>query len=228
MGIITADDWIGQLPPALRDEIARSMTLEQISPGRELHAAGDMPRSIFRLEQGYVRLTSLQEDGRQVLLTIYAPGACFAETAVVAQRPLNHTTVAMTDVRVAKLPVSTFWDLYNRHRELPDALCRKFAQSIARQMAAREMRVQLKLGEQVSAMFGELAVACGVARPGGSRDVTLPLTQTDIAEHLDVTRQSIQREMTALKQGGLVRKSGGVWIISDRVRMDADVERELA
>lgn len=224
MGIITADDWIGQLPAGLREDIARAMIVERIPAGQELHGAGDVPRGIFRLEQGYVRLTSLQEDGRQVLLTIYAPDACFLDTAVVAQRPLNHTTTAMTDLRVSRLPVPAFWDLYNRYRDIPDALCRKFAQSIARQMSARKSRAQLKLGEQVGALFAELADTCGVVRPGGSSDVTLPITQTDIAEHLDVTRQSVQREMTVLKNEGLVRKSAGIWIIADRIRAKARIE----
>ena len=220
--ILTTADWIGSLPLEIQSAIHEQMRSVTVDTGESVAKAGEAATAMYQVESGYLRLTGLQEDGRQVLITIYGPGACFAETALVAQRPLNHSTFAMTPARVRYLPAAAFWDLYEQHRSIPDALCRKFANTVSRQLAAREARAADRLGKRVATMFTALAADCGRRLPDGNVSVNLAITQTDIAEYFDVTRQSIQREMTKLKSRGLVTKVDGAWHISDLVRLHRD------
>ncbi|MBY8829865.1 Crp/Fnr family transcriptional regulator [Hephaestia mangrovi] len=213
-GIVVADDWIGRLPPPLRQEVDSRVTIRSISAGDEFARAGSAARAVFRVRSGFLKQTGLQENGERTLLTIYAAGACFAETAVVAGLPLNHTTIALTDSVVECLASSDFWDLYDTHRDFPDALCLKFAQSIRRQVADREHRASSRLGARIAVLFADLARTTGVAEPDGRHFVTLPITQSDVAQHLGVTRQSVQREMATFKRdGSIVGRSGG-WLIN--------------
>jgi CRP-like cAMP-binding protein len=212
--LVVADDWIARLPAHLQDEVASRVTIRSVCAGDEFARAGSAAQAIFRVRSGFLKQTGLQEDGERTLLTIYAAGACFAETAVVAGLPLNHTTIAFTDSVVECLASGDFWDLYNLHREFPDALCRKFAQSIRRQVADRELRASTRLGSRVAVLFVDLARKAGVAEPDGRHFVALPITQSDVAEHLGVTRQSVQREMARFKRdGSIVRHSGG-WLVN--------------
>lgn len=216
--ILNVENWIATLPRDVQTAMGEQMLLVPLAAGDSLASAGDPTTAMFQVESGYLRLTGLQEDGRQVLFTIYGPGACFAETALVAQRPMNHSTTAMTEASVRRLPEAAFWHLYKAHPAIPDALCRKFASTIGRQLAARESRVADRLGRRVANMFAAL-VDSGERLPDGSAITRLPLTQTDIAEFFDVTRQSIQREMTSLKSAGLLRKVGRVCRVPDVDRL---------
>lgn len=209
--ILNTEDWIKFLPQDVQNEMRDQMQPIAVSAGNPLSSAGEPAIAMFQVESGFLRLTGLQEDGRQVLFTIYGPGACLAETAIVAQRPLNHSVIAMTDARVRRLPAAAFWDLYQRHPSISDALCRKFAKTVSRQLGARESRVSDRLGRRIVTMFAELAATCGERLHDGSVQVALPITQTDIAEFFDVTRQSIQREITVLKRNGLLAKNEGTW-----------------
>jgi CRP/FNR family transcriptional regulator, cyclic AMP receptor protein len=218
-GIITTDDWIARLSPEVNAAIEPRMAVFEVQAGAEFTHAGDRPGAIYRVTSGYLRLVALQEDGRQVLITIYGPGACFAETALISERPLNHTTVALTDARVGALREADFWPLYWEHREIADALTRKFAGIISTQILYREARATKRIAKRIADMFEDLAKACGRAQRDGAVEIPLPLTQSDIAEHFDVTRQTVHRELGALRSDKLVTKQGGGWLIANPVRL---------
>ena len=220
-GILNGENWINALPEAVRDEMRTRFRRIQVAAGDVLYTASDDAKGIFHVAAGHLRLTGLQEDGRQVLITIYAPGACFAETAVVGRRTLNHTVTALTPAAVELLPAADFWELYGRFPAIAEALCRKFADTIGRQLAARESRVTLRLGQRIAAVFVDLADRCGATDSAKGAAIDLPMTQNDLAEFFDVTRQSIQREMTMLKHAAGLAKIGGVWRIDDMVALRA-------
>lgn len=219
LGLITRENWIGKLPSTVRNEILGRCTMVDVAAGAELGRAGSPCPGLYQVVSGYLRLMGNQEDGRQVLITIYTAGNCFAEAPVVARRPFNHTTVAMTDTRARLLAASDFWELYEQHREIADALCHKFAAAIGRQLASRELRASNRLGKRIALILENLVEHCGEHYLDGSAVIRLPITQTDFAEHFDVTRQSIQREMSALKEAGVIARHGDLWLVRDCAKL---------
>jgi CRP/FNR family cyclic AMP-dependent transcriptional regulator len=215
IGLLTSENWIGSLPEAVRAEIIARASVTRLRAGEEFSAAGQTPGGIFQVVEGYLRLTGLQEDGRLNLITVYSAGNTFAETAVVARRPLNHSTQAITATTVRCLAQGDFWELYEAHREIPDALCRKFAAAIGRQLASRQLGTSRRLGKRVGMIFEELAHTTGAPLPDGRIAINLPITQQDFADHLGVARQSIQREIKDLKAAGLIGREHRQWHVCD-------------
>lgn len=86
-------------------------------------------------------------------------------------------------------------------------------------MASREQRATQRLGKRVAMMFDNLAQHAGQPTAEGSIRIALPITQSDIADLFDVTRQSVHREVTNLRQLKLVDKQRGDWIVLDPVRL---------
>lgn len=218
-GIINRENWIGELPAAVQQAIEARMTRFQVEPGMPVKRAGEPATRIYQVESGFLSLIGLHIDGRQALITIYGAGNCFSETAMVARRPHNHTTIAMTHAVMRQLDQKDFWDLYHRHAEIPEALCRKFANTISRQMASREQRATQKLGQRIAAMFVNLSDNAGERCDGGSVRITLPLTQSNIADLFDVTRQSVQREINQLRDWQIVEKRQNAWIVLQPERL---------
>jgi CRP/FNR family transcriptional regulator, cyclic AMP receptor protein len=219
VGIISGENWIGDLPGNVRDAIMERMVAQNVSAGTIVKSAGDGPTAMYHVEYGYLRLLGLHSDGQQVLILIFKAGNNFSESILVAHRPANHTTVALTDARILQLPRDDFWELYHRYSEIPEALCRKFANNISGRFIAREMRRTHRLRKLVALLFENLAGHCARSEADGSVSITIPFTQNDIAEHYDVTRQSVQREVGALKAEGILSKQQGVWRIADLERL---------
>ena len=218
-GIINRENWIGALPDSVRLAVQARMTSFAVEPGMPVKRAGEAATRIFQVESGFLSLIGLHADGRQALITIYAAGNCFSETAMISRRMHNHTTIALTPAVMRQLDGQAFWELYHRHPEIPEALCRKFAEAISRQMASREQRATQRLGKRVAMMFANLAEHAGSGTSDGGVRIALPITQSDIADLFDVTRQSVHREVTYLKQLKLVDRHRKDWIILDPSRL---------
>lgn len=68
-------------------------------------------------------------------------------------------------------------------------------------------------------MFDNLAEHAGSEAADGGIRISLPITQSDIADLFDVTRQSVHREVSHLKQLRLVEKQHGDWVVLDPRRL---------
>ncbi|MGL3820180.1 Crp/Fnr family transcriptional regulator [Sphingopyxis sp. R3-92] len=216
---INHGNWIGDLPETVRDAMLARMEEVTIEPGGIIAQAGREANRIFQVVEGYVRLVGLHEDGSEALITIYIAGNCYAETAMVSRRRYNHTSIAMVRSRIRILHERDFWELYYMHAAIPEALCRKFADAISWQFAAREMRATMRLRQQIANMFADFAERCATNTAEGPIELDFPFTQSDIASIFDVTRQSVQREITYFKDHGLVEKREGKWVVVDLVRL---------
>jgi CRP/FNR family transcriptional regulator, cyclic AMP receptor protein len=210
--LISTDNWIDDVPVTVRQAIGARMRTIRLAKNEPLKAAGDAPAAIFQVEEGYLKLVRGLADGRSQLILLYGPGGAFGETAVVARRAVHdHTTVALVPSRVRRLAVADFWELYARHPEIPDALCRKFARLVAMQLDRHDLTGALPLRGRVAVMLATLAKQLGARDADGAMTFTLPISHADIAHHVEATRQAVQREMSALAAAGLVRRTGDRW-----------------
>lgn len=224
--LITEENWIAELPDEACKAMLDRMTFRELAPGKDIIKAGNAPRNMVQITSGYVRLSGLQVDGRRSLITIFGPGNSYGETAIVSNRDFNHTSTTMTAVKIGELLTSDFWELYHRFPAIPEALCRKFARAITRQMIGRDLRAEHRLGDRIAMLFDNLAARCGDVQ-GESLVIRIPFSQNDIAGLFDVTRQSVQREISGLKRAGLLRKDGSIWIIPLKNRMNNIVSSAL-
>ncbi|MFC4311805.1 Crp/Fnr family transcriptional regulator [Steroidobacter flavus] len=181
-----------------------------------LKEAGEAPAAIFQVQHGHLKLMRHLPDGRSRFIVLYSAGSTFGETAVITKRPIyDHTTIALVPSRVRRLAVTDFWELYARHREISDALCRKFARLVRLQFDRQDLKGTLRLRSRIATMLATLAEQLGSTDEHGDVTFTLPISHTDIADHVEATRQAVQREISALSAAGLIRRKGDRWSVPD-------------
>lgn len=213
-GIVHDENWIAELPAPVRGALLDRTTVCSVETGETLKVAGDKPDAIYHIERGYLKLMGLYPDGRNMLIEIYRAGNSFGETAVIVRRDHHfHSTVALVPTTVRRLARDDFWALYRSHPEIPEALARKFANKITRMFDSREIKATRRLRSQIANLLLNIAHHCGTPAPDGSLWSALPISHNDIAEYLDVTRQAVQREISALRRAGLVLQTKGGWTI---------------
>lgn len=213
--LLDSEDWISELPSDVRAPLLAAMTTRTLEAGECLKETGDVPDACYQVESGFLKLMGLHPDGRPMLIRLYRTGNTFAETSVVARRTGHmHTTIALVPTRVRRLAREDFWHLYRAHPEIPEALCRKFANSITNLFLIREESVNYRLRERIMMVLSNIAEYCGDREPSGKVSFDLPISHSDIAQHLDATRQAVQREVTALQNAGLVSRRGARWYLS--------------
>ncbi|MBX3482241.1 Crp/Fnr family transcriptional regulator [Phenylobacterium sp.] len=208
------ENWIAALPAGIRAELEACAVVRDYPRGAAICEAGDPARGVHQVVEGYIKVTGLTRAGETAVIVVYGPGNCWGESPLIAERPHHHTTTAMTDVRVRHYPRADFLRIYAAHQAVSLALCRKFSRSMSQLIRREAAQSRERMARRVAGCF--YAFLHGAPEPAANRGVIeAPLTQTDIADFLGVTRQSVQPEIAALKAAGIVEKRGGVWEVLD-------------
>jgi CRP-like cAMP-binding protein len=163
---------------------------------RELHAQGDRAEFCYRIVSGCIRTIKLMEDGRRQVGGFLLAGDCLGFDALDTH---DFAAQAVTDVVLRRYRRRETEALMERHASLARVL---------REMAARELRDAydriLLLGrktasERIATFLLEMA-----ARQRGVGKVALPMSRTDIADHLGLTVETVCRMMTHLRRDGTI------------------------
>jgi len=209
------ENWIGDLPPDIRAQLEASAFERVYAPGAEICRMGEAPTGVHQVIDGYVKVTGLTSAGEAAIIVVYGPGNCWGESPLIAERAHHHTTTAMTAVRVRHIPRAEFQRLFHEHAAVSIALCRKFSRSMSGLIRHGEAQAADRMARRVAACFYSFVRDLPRAPEANRCVLDAPLTQSDIASFLGVTRQSVQPEIAALKAAGILEKRGGVWDVLD-------------
>lgn len=179
---LTALDRLGTVVALRRDE--------------SLFYEGDPADHYFKVVSGALRSCELLADGRRHVGDFYLPGDFIG---LDAETDFIFSAEAVTDTTVVR---------YSRRSV--DALAweePKIAQrllGIARQRLCAA-RAQMLLLSRKTADERIASFLLGMADRGGVSDhVMLPMTRTDIGDHLGLTIETVSRSLSHLKKGGVI------------------------
>lgn len=184
--------------------------------GATLFLEGDSASEVLLVTRGHLKITVSSHDGREVLLEIRGSGDVVGEMALIDNSPRSASARALTTpTDVLVLSVRDFRELVDTDqsftRSLLDEMVRKVRDASFHQLelalddvAGRVARRLLDLDQR----FGRLRA--GIVR------VKSPITQQEIADWAGVSRQAVVKELSALRDQGIVETKGSVMTILDR------------
>lgn len=186
---------------------------------RELLVQADQPiRSVFYIVNGRVSEYDIAPNGNEIVVNVFKPGAFFPVSSAINDTPNPYFFEASlnTTVRVApKAHIVRF--LQDNPDVMFDLLARVYrgVDGILRRMA------HLMGGDAQSRLIFELLNAAyrfGQLQSDGS--TLLSLTETDIARHSGLVRETVSRNMSILKKGGLLEVSPAGIILKDVKKLE--------
>lgn len=195
---------------ALKDhelrELASRTSKRRVDGGRALQADGEEVAIYSNLLQGVVKLSKTLADGRQQIVGLQFPpdfvGRPFG-------RESRLSAEAVSEVEVCTFPRSVLEDMLKRHPELEHRL---FQQTLMELDEARDWLLAVgrkTAGERVAGLLYMIAKHV----PDGSLHETqrrvsvsfdLPLTRADMADFLGLTIETVSRQITRLRQDGVI------------------------
>jgi CRP/FNR family transcriptional regulator len=212
------DGICGALTPAQLTELSRYTVRKKVECGSELHGQGEPVISYANILSGVVKLTKVLPDGRQQIVGLqFAPdflGRPFArESALNAE--------AATDLEVCTVSKSALERVVGRS---PDLERRLHDQALAELDEARDWMLTLgrkTAKEKVASFLHFLAMHLD----SGAEDAVefdIPLTRQDIADFLGLTIETVSRQITRLRQAGVINVTDNRRVtISDMIKLSA-------
>jgi CRP/FNR family transcriptional regulator len=192
----------GVLEPHQLVELAKATHKARHDPGTELVGESTQVQSYANVMRGVVKLSKVLEDGRQQVVGLqFAPdflGRLFSE-----ENPVSAEAASAVDLCV--VPRSTLEQMLERN----PALERKLMQQTLRELdEARNWMVTLgrkTAGEKVASLIHLIATQIDpVSDNPNSASFELPLSRLDIADFLGLTIETVSRQLTKLRQSGVI------------------------
>tara|TARA_R110002033_G_scaffold126974_2_gene168585 strand:- start:1682 stop:2398 length:717 start_codon:yes stop_codon:yes gene_type:complete len=191
----------GALEPDQLLRLGRQAGRREVAPGTELIAAGIRIDGYANILSGIVKLTKLLPDGRQQIVGLqFAPdflGRPFAESSDVSAE-------AASTVRLCLFPRSALEEMV---RQSPGLEHRLHEQALRELDDAREWMMilgQKTAGEKVASFLLLLGRHVDPYAAGFSDTFEIPLRRADIADFLGLTIETVSRQISHLRKGGVI------------------------
>jgi CRP-like cAMP-binding protein len=171
--------------------------------GEALMHAGQVPRDVFVLQAGRVKVSTSTAAGRELLLAFREPGDLVGELSALDEQPRSATVVALEPVEALVVAHAAFRAWLGTHPQAAHALLRLLA---ARLRDADAKRVQLagydSLG-RVAFCLLELSGRFGSAAEEGT-EILLPISQDELAGWAGSSLESVGRALATMRRLGWI------------------------
>jgi CRP-like cAMP-binding protein len=151
--------------------------------------------------------------GKQVALGDIGPGIMFGELSAIDGEPRSAHVVALTDVMICSMSPDDFWYVLETYPAVARATLRRLT-TMVRHLCERVFEIRtLPVKHRIHAELLRLALQ---HMSGDNKAVISPApTQTDIANHIGTHREGVTREMTRLRNSGLIERRSNRLYIND-------------
>ena len=174
----------------------------KLAPGQALFHEGDPATRVFTLTRGTLKLYKLLADGRRQVTGFLYPGD-FLGISVDDEHAFS--AEALEDSQLCWFPRARFDDFVEDQPKMERELYRMAAHELA---AAQQQFVLLgrkTASERLASFLLLLADRTSAAEGKKSAMVRLPMSRSDIADYLGLTKETVSRVISSLKRDRIIR-----------------------
>jgi CRP/FNR family transcriptional regulator, cyclic AMP receptor protein len=206
----TDEVFLAALSQAEADELRALGVVRTYPRGTALFHEHQNPDRVAVLLTGCVKLSSLSEEGREVVLAIRGPGDLLGELSAIDDAPRSATGVALEPVEALVVPAGDFRRFLERNPLVALLIMRMLSRRLR---DADRKRVEFAAHDsmgRVAARIVELSERFGDRIEAGLR-IDLPISQEELAGWTGCSRDSVVKALQAMRGLG--------WIETERRRI---------
>jgi CRP-like cAMP-binding protein len=217
--LVAAGGILGRLPERDLVTLMRRATIRTVRARKTIFRSGDPGSTVVAVLEGHVKLSTTTAGGREVVLEIVPPGACFGEMNVLNGWPRDADSVTISRSRLLFIDGRQFVQVMERSPEGSQAMLRALSGKLrtARQHVVDV--VVLPAPARLAKALTTLAeLQCPTVRDGVR--IELRLSQAELGGMTGLTRESINKNLAALRDGGWISLQGGSVTLLDVAALD--------
>jgi CRP/FNR family transcriptional regulator, cyclic AMP receptor protein len=220
--IIRAQSILGYLPEQDLLALVRQSPVRTLPKNRVLFHNGDEGRSVVLILQGYVKLSHMAANGREVVLEIAGPGTLFGELAVLNDLPRRADATSLTACRVMAIDGGQFRRLVGRTPEAMFAAIRQLSDRLNAVTTQGMDAVSLPAPVRLAKALLHLAELHSQRVTGGVH-IGFRLSQRELGAMTGLIRESINKHLKAWRAAGWIELAGGSVTLRDIAALQAFV-----
>ncbi|MFZ0307391.1 MAG: Crp/Fnr family transcriptional regulator [Candidatus Sulfotelmatobacter sp.] len=208
------------LPPIVADALEQEAITTTYPTGAVLFAEGQVPRGVFVVRRGRVKLSICGSDGRTLILRMVEVGCPMGVAAAVSGRPYEATAETQEPCEISFLRQSDVLRLMRLHGEFALWVTQHISQDYA--STCREIR-DLILSDSASEKLARLLVGWldQNTEARNPSQMKLALTHEEIGQMIGTSRETVSRLFAGFKKQRLIQQSGSTLVIPSRVALES-------
>jgi CRP-like cAMP-binding protein len=193
---------------------------EAIYPARSpIVSEDDTDDDVFFILSGKARAATFTDSGKEVLMSELPAGESFGMFAAIDGQPRSTNVLAVEECRIARMSAASFNKVIDTHTGVMRAYLNYMVDRI-RHLSSRMTEVTTRNAEQ--RLIAELLRLAepGMTGPDSAAIDPLP-TQQQLATLIFSQRETVGRDMSRLKEAGLIERKGRRLLIKSVSRLQA-------
>jgi CRP-like cAMP-binding protein len=193
------------IPQSLAEQLGRCANTKRAWSGEVIATLGEP--IVALVVSGWFRLSRFDQQGGQYLVSLRRKGRFIGlESAVGADVPASEV-MAFGPGALLTWPAEEFASLVHSNTMLAIATARAMAQLNEEEFKARHLAKTVGIGPRIAQLLLLYAAEVGDATNNGYQ-VHFPFNQNDLAEILEVRRESISTRICQLEHANLIERTG--------------------
>ena len=169
---------------------------------------------IFIILMGTVKITRVNDEGKEVILALLGAGEIFGEMAILDGEARSANALAQEDCELLAIQKSEFLNLLRRNFKISFALMRELAKRLRKSDQQIEALSLSDAEHRIGVSVLNLAEDMGVIRKGQVTIDKLPFQQ-DIANMSGTSRETVSRVLKLFEDRHMITKVGHTVVIPD-------------
>lgn len=207
------------LPPKTLEAFEKIKFPSTLPRSSMLFVEGQVPRGIYLLCRGRVKLSVNSSDGKTMILKIAEPGEVLGMHAVVSNQPYELTAETVQPCQVVFIKRDDFQKFLEEH----GSACLQAAQHLSDNCHSaydmiRAIGLSHSASEKLARMLLELASE-GEATKDGIR-VKLALTHEEIAQVIGTSRETVTRLLGSFRKKQMASLRGSTLLIKNKAGLE--------
>jgi CRP-like cAMP-binding protein len=210
----------GGMDTSMLNRLAALAEWRVAASGAFLFHKDDPGQHLLVIHKGRVKIVTEAADGREVTLNLLGPGAVFGEMAFADGGKRTASAVTTEPCELLAFSRRQFLPFLTSQPDMMlqmlAALCER-----ARWLAESfEDSAFLELAPRLAKRLLFLSASFGFDTPRGRR-LAVSLPHRELATHMNVTRESINRLIQKWRQEGIIEEHRGIVVLQDIKRLEA-------
>lgn len=174
----------------------------------------DAAETLFIIEYGSVKITRLNDEGREVILAILGSAEFFGEMALLDGQGRSANVMALEETALYTLVRRDFLDVLNRFPSISIQLLKEMTQRLRKSDQQIKSLSLSDAEHRIGISLHRIAEDMGIFKMGQVVIKKMPYQQ-DVANMAGTSRETVSRMLKNLELKGLIEREGRRLIIMD-------------
>jgi CRP/FNR family cyclic AMP-dependent transcriptional regulator len=196
-------------PQVYLESVGASRTAKNFKRKQAIFSQGDPADSVVYVQNGGVKLTVVNESGKEAVVAIFGPGDFFGEGAIAGQTIRMGTATAIAPTTVLVIEKDEMTRVLHAEHELAD---RFIAYMLARNIRVEEDLIDQLFNSTEKRLARTLLLLARYGKEDQPEQVLQKVSQEMLAEIIGTTRSRVNLFMNKFRKLGFIEYNGKIKI----------------